>query len=185
MQTKQRAKRVLSGIALMLCLSAHADKPKSDHDDKPEHENKQDEMCFTGFDGTIHYQFSIKERDLANKETKPFQGRVFGALVPCAGLKQWPLIATKITDNDQIILAFRAMTADAASCGSIDYIVQLDESSLSGLLQLHNDRNEFSNTSTFVPAACADPPAMTAPDPREPRRENLRSGVDSHGNAVP
>ena len=56
-----------------------------------------------------------------------------------------------------MILSFRAMTADAPNCGAVDYIVNLNAAGTSGPLQLHNDRANFSNTSTLAQAPCTSP----------------------------
>ena len=180
MKTGQRLKLVAGGIAVVLCLSAHAGKPKPGHDH--DREDSKIEACFTAFEGTVHYQFSIKGYKPTDGEIGPFQGRVFGALVACAGLNQWPLTATAIAAGDRIVLAFRAMTVDAVGCGAVDYLVALDPGTLSGPLQLHNARNQFSNTSTFVPAPCVEPPS---PGARGPGGGTGRGGADLHGNAAP
>ncbi len=135
--------------------------------------------CFSAFGGAIHYHFSISSLALKTPGTKTFSGQTFGALVPCAGLDQWPVTATANVKNGQIILGFRAMTVDAAGCGAVDYIVNLDPHTLSGPLELHNDRNNFSNTSTLAPAACVNPPSATALAPLSSIREDLQ------GNRVP
>ncbi len=183
MKTGQRLKLAVGGIAIVLCLSAHAGKPKSGDDS--DRGDKRAEVCFTGFDGTVHYQFSIDGYKSGDGEIGPFQGRVFGALVACAGLNQWPLMATAIVAGDRIVLTFRAMTVDAVGCGAVDYLVALDTGTLSGPLYLHNSRNQFSNTSTFVPAACVEPPASTSPGARTPGGGTGRAGMDSNGNVAP
>ena len=58
------------------------------------------------------------------------------------------------------MLGYRAMTVDAAGCGAVDEIAALNPSTLSGPFQLHNDRNNFSNTSTLTPAPCAAVPLL-------------------------
>ncbi len=126
-------------------------------------------------DGTVHYQFSIKRHLPSGDGAFPLQGRVFGALVSCAGLAQWPVMGTVVVDGEQIVLAFRAMTVDAATCGAIDYIVHLDSATLSGPLQLYNNRKDFSNESTLAPATCTSPATTVGPVRRS-------IGVDSQGN---
>lgn len=179
MKTGQRLKLAAGGIAVVLCLSAHAGKPKPGDDHDRDHEDKKTEFCFTGFDGTVHYQFSIKGHKSTDGEIGPFQGRVFGALVPCAGLDRWPLMATAVAAGGRIVLTFRAMTVDAVGCGAVDYLAALDAGTLSGPLYLHNARNQFSNTSTLVPAPCVEPPGS-----RGPGGGTGRGGADLHGNAA-
>lgn len=183
MKTGHRIKLVAGGIAVALCLSAHAGKPGPGHDDDRDgdRDGKKIEACFTGFDGTVRYQFSIKGLKPTDKEIGPFQGRVFGALVACAGLNQWPLMANAIAAGDRIVLTFRAMTVDAVGCGAVDYLVALDARTLSGPLYLHNARNQFSNTSTLVPAPCVEPPSG---GPVGPGGGTGRGGADLHGNVA-
>lgn len=183
MKTGQRIKLAAGGIAVALCLSAHAGKPGPGHDDDRDdgRDGNKIEACFTGFGGAVHYQFSIRGYKPADREIGPFQGRVFGALVACAGLDRWPLMATAIAAGDRIVLTFRAMTVDAVGCGAVDYLASLDAGTLSGPLYLHNARNQFSNTSTLVPAPCVEPPA---PGSRGPGGGTGRGGADLQGNAA-
>lgn len=173
---KNNKLRILTGVAaVVLGLSAYADQYKSGQGDKDDRGDKAVETCFTGFDGTVHYQFSIKKHLPSSDGAFPLQGRVFGALVSCAGLAQWPVMGTVVVDGEQLILAFRAMTVDAATCGAIDYIVHLDSATLSGPLQLYNNRKDFSNESTLIPATCTSPATTVGPVQRS-------IGVDSQGN---
>jgi hypothetical protein len=54
------------------------------------------------------------------------------------------------------------MTVDAAGCGAVDEIAALSPTTLSGPFQLHNDRNNFSNTNTLTPAPCVPVPLLAA-----------------------
>jgi len=125
------------------------------------------------FNGSVHLQLETTAAALKAPGTLSIGGRIFGALSPCAGLNQWPVIATKVTKGTQVILAYRAMTVDAAACGAVDEIANLAAATLSGPLQLHNDRNNFSNTTTLVAAPCANPLAKAAAAP---------AGKDTQGN---
>jgi hypothetical protein len=56
---------------------------------------------------------------------------------------------------------------DAAGCGAVDEIAALSPTTLSGPFELHNDRNNFSNTNTLMPAPCVPVPLLAsqaAPD---------------------
>jgi hypothetical protein len=163
MKSKQGVRLFVGGIAVILCLAVS---PRA-----------WAEKCFTSFSGTVHIQLETTTAALQAQGTQSFGGRIFGSLSPCAGLNQWPVIATKVTKGTQVILAFRAMTVDAASCGAVDEIAKLASGTLSGPLQLHNDRNNFSNTSTLVPAACTNPAAAAA--------LAAPAGKDKQGNVVP
>jgi hypothetical protein len=170
--------------AAVLAFAAHADPRGSgrdrEDDDRDDRGVITAEICFTAFEGTVYYQFSLNGRLPSNAVAFPLQGRVFGALVPCAGLGQWPVMGTVVVDGGQIVLGFRAMTVDAASCGAVDYIARLDPATLTGPLQLHNGRNDFSNQSTLTPGACARPPA-----PGEPGQRAPRIAADPQGNPAP
>lgn len=120
------------------------------------------QTCFTAFGGSVRYQFSPSPAAFKAPGTRNVAGVTFGALSACAGQNHWPLIATEIADREKIVLGFRAMTVDAASCGAVDYIVALDPIKLAGPLQLHNDRNNFSNSGTLVSAACSPVPLVAA-----------------------
>lgn len=160
-------------------FSAHATQYGSGYSDATA------EICFTAFNGKVHYQFSLDGRLPSSDGAFPLQGRVFGALISCAGLAQWPVMGTVVVDGDQIVLAFRAMTVDAATCGAIDYIVHLDSATLSGPLQLYNNRKDFSNASTLTLAACANPSALINPSQRSLRGNGFNGGVDPQGNPAP
>jgi hypothetical protein len=114
--------------------------------------------CFTGFGGTIHYQFTQNSSAFTSGGTRAVAGIEFGALSSCAGLARWPLIGAVQVDASGAVLGFRAMSVDATGCGAVDVIANLNTSTLSGPLQLHNDRTNFSNTSTLVLAPCVVPP---------------------------
>jgi hypothetical protein len=116
------------------------------------------DVCFTAFGGSIHHQFAGTIAAFRAIGTRNLAGVTFGTLSSCAGLTHWPLVGTEVANGRSIILGFRAMTVDVTGCGAVDNIVALNPRSLSGPLQLHNDRNNFSNSSTLVPAACVVPP---------------------------
>jgi hypothetical protein len=120
------------------------------------------QTCFTAFGGSIHFQFSPSVAAFKAPGIRSVAGVTFGALAPCAGLTHWPLVGTNVSDREKIVLGFRAMTVDAADCGAVDVIASLRRSNLTGPLQLHNDRNNFSNTNTLTPAPCVAVPAFAA-----------------------
>lgn len=136
------------------------------------------EVCFTGFNGGVHYQLQTTVNQLKTPGTKLISGRIFGSLSPCAGLNEWPLIVSSIKkNNSSLILAFRSMTVDTTGCGAVDNIVNLNPSTLSGPLQLHNDRNNFSNTTTLVSAPCIEPSSVST--------SQRNTTMDSFGNKTP
>ena len=106
------------------------------------------QACFTAFGGSVHYQFSLTPAALRAPGIRNVAGVVFGGLAPCAGQTHWPLVGTAVANAKVVVLGYRAMTVDAAGCGAVDEIAALSPSTLAGPLQLHNDRNNFSNTRT-------------------------------------
>jgi hypothetical protein len=134
------------------------------------------QTCFTAFSGSIHYQFASSARAFQATGTRNVAGVIFGALQPCAGLTHWPLVGTEVSDQQTIVLGFRAMTVDAANCGAVDFIIPLSQNTLTGPLQLHNDRTNSSNTDTLIPAPCVSVPLQAAPAAAE---------KDKFGNSVP
>jgi hypothetical protein len=165
MKLRQYRKVLLAGVAgiLGLIMSSFASA----------------ENCFTAFNGDVYYQFDITTAELKAKGTSTFGGRTFGKLVTCAGLNWWPITATKVRKGNKIILAFRAMTVDSNNCGAVDHIVTLNPVTLSGPLELHNDRKNFGNSSTLVPAACIVPSSVAS-------FATFGSGeTDPQGNVMP
>ena len=138
------------------------------------------QTCFTAFGGTIHYQFASSVAAFKAIGIRNVAGVTFGALSPCAGLTHWPLVGTEVSDKEKIVLGFRAMTVDAPGCGAVDLIVSLSPRTLSGQLQLHNDRNNFSNTTTLTQAPCVPVPLLAT------RAAPVTGGQkDEAGNSTP
>jgi hypothetical protein len=130
------------------------------------------ETCFTIFGGAVNVQF---KQSFTKQGYHPATGVIFGSLTGCAGLTHWPVMGAAYTEKNSIVLAFRAETVDAATCGAGDWIANLDPVTLTGPIQLHNDRTNFSNTDTLTSSECvAVPPAGAAI-----RRPN---GKDALGN---
>jgi hypothetical protein len=118
------------------------------------------DVCFTAFRGSVHYQFAGTTSAFRAIGTRNVAGVSFGAEARCAGLTHWPLVGTEVANGRSIVLGFREMQVDVTHCGAVDYIVALNPISLRGPLQLHNDRNNFSNSTTLVPAACLATPGQ-------------------------
>jgi hypothetical protein len=113
--------------------------------------------CFSAFGGTVNYNFNLTTANFSTVGTYAAPGVTFGALSPCAGLSKWPVMGTLTVSKTSAVLAWRAETVDAAGCGAVDEIVGMTPGHLTGTLQLHNDRNNFSNTSAFTQTACLTP----------------------------
>ena len=132
------------------------------------------QACFTAFGGSTHFQFSLSAAALKAPGIRNVSGVVFGALAPCAGQTHWPVVGTVVANNRVVVLGYRAMTVDAAGCGAVDEIAVLNPNNLTGPLQLHNDRTNFSNTNTLTPAPCVAVPllasqaAQVAPGQKDP-----------------
>ena len=72
-------------------------------------------------------------------------------------------------------MGYRAETADASECGAVDFTVDLDPSTMTGTLQLYNERTNFGNTDTLTKSKCATVP------PRHVGGAS-RQGKDAFGN---
>jgi hypothetical protein len=137
----------------------------------------QAQTCFIGFSSTVKYNLAVEAATLETPGTYSVAGVTFGALTPCDGLKKWPVVGTVTVTGTSIVLAFRAMTVDAKNCGATDNIVAMTPKRLSGPMQLHNDRKNFSNATTFTETACSVPPPENPfPAFGAPR------GIDPQGN---
>ena len=115
-------------------------------------------QCFQVFSG-VYVMFN---RPVTTTGTSALNGRIWGALIPCAGLSSWPLVGSshKSTANG-LVVAFRTFNVDAGSCGAVDWIGTMSGSPLSGSFQLYNEKNVFGNTGTWTQIACPAPPAPT------------------------
>jgi hypothetical protein len=131
-------------------------------------------QCFSVFGGTVTAEFNtpLTGNGLVN-------GRMFGALASCAGLTAWPLVGSSYKSaTHATVVAFRVFTVDA-SFGAVDWIASL--TSLSGPAQLHNDRNNFSNSTTMTVTACPVPlPGIRSDISEQP---SAPVGVDEVGNS--
>jgi hypothetical protein len=148
MQLPRRRSLLLAGVAIVPILAGAG--PASA------------QACFTAFGGSVHYQFTLTPAQLKAPGIRNVAGVVFGALAACAGQTHWPLVGTAVANSRVVVLGYRAMTVDAAGCGAVDDIAALSPTTLSGPFQLHNDRNNFSNTSTLTPAPCVAVPLLAA-----------------------
>jgi hypothetical protein len=118
------------------------------------------ETCFTAFSGTVHYQFAAKSSAFTGTGTHSIPGVVFGDLTSCAGLNRWGVVGTATGDGTNTILGLRDETADASSCGAVDVTVSLSPTTLTGPLQLFNERTDFGNSDTLTKATCVTPPSV-------------------------
>lgn len=128
--------------------------------------------CFSAFGGSVQYQFVGKSTFFSTPGMHAIPGVVFGSLSSCAGLSFWGVVGTVVNDGKTTVLGLRDETADATNCGAVDVTVQLSQTTLSGPLQLYNERTNFGNTSTLAPAKCL-------PVPQHPV---ARRGRDVMGN---
>ena len=109
-------------------------------------------QCFTAFGGSVSFVF---QKPVTNT-TYAVKGRTFGALASCFGLSAWPIVGSSYKSGSNVVVAFRAMTVDAPNCGAVDWITNLSGSPLSGPADLHNDRTNFSNSTTLTQVSCTD-----------------------------
>jgi hypothetical protein len=112
-------------------------------------------QCFQVFSG-VYVMFN---RPVTTTGTSALNGRTWGALSPCAGLSSWPIVGSSHNSKKNgLVVAYKAFTADATSCGSAEFIGTMSGSPLSGGFQLWNQRTSFSNTGTWTQIACPTPP---------------------------
>ena len=128
-------------------------------------------QCFSPFGGVyIRFEQPVTDSTVARN------GRVWGSLASCAGLSSWPVVGSSYrSKTDGLVVAFRAFTVDANSCGAIDWIGTLSGKPLSGRFQLFNQRTNFGNSGTWTQVACPKPPENGAKTP---------VGVDALGNVA-
>jgi hypothetical protein len=160
-------KSLLGGIAIMTLAGATAASAQ--------------QICFTAFGRSTHFQFASSVPAFKAAGIRNVAGVMFGAgLIPCAGLTHWPLVGAEVSDRQKIVLGFRAMTVAARRCGALDFIVPLSQATLTGPLQVHNDRFDTSNISTLAPAACVPVPLVATQAVPLPEGQK-----DQFGNGAP
>ncbi len=115
--------------------------------------------CFTSFGGTIHFQFVGQPTTFTIAGVRPVAGVVFGQLTECAGLQHWPIVGAVTVNATSAVLGVRLMTADKLECSGTDVTANLNTATLSGPAQTFNDRANFGNSTTLVPAACIAAPS--------------------------
>jgi hypothetical protein len=77
--------------------------------------------------------------------------------------------------TDGLVVAFRAFTVDANTCGAADFIGTMSGKPLSGPFQLFNQRTNTGNSGTWTQIKCPAPPHEGA---------ELPAGVDPLGNTA-
>ncbi len=101
-------------------------------------------QCFKVFRGVY-----VRFEQPVTTTTTAQNGRTWGALSSCAGLSSWPVVGSSHrSKKDGLILAFRAFTVDADTCGAVDFIGTLEGKPLSGPFQLFNQRAGSGNSGT-------------------------------------
>jgi hypothetical protein len=116
-------------------------------------------QCFQVFSG-VYVMFN---RPVTTTGTSALNGRIFGALSPCAGFQSWPIVGSshKSAANG-LVVSFRTFNVDAANCGAVDWIGTMSGNPLSGSFQLWNQRTLFGNTGTWTQVSpCPAPPVPT------------------------
>jgi hypothetical protein len=130
-------------------------------------------QCFSIFrgDDTVEVNTSVGS-------TKPLNGREFGTDETDCGLPAFPIIGSAFkSHNGDIIFTFRSMIVSVPDdCGAVDFEVTLSGQPLTGLAQLRNDHNNFTNTTTMTQVAC--PKSLPGAEPSGTRS----NGPDNQGN---
>ncbi len=126
-------------------------------------------QCFQEFTG-VYLRFEQPVTD----STVARNGRVWGALSSCDGLSSWPVVGNSYhSKTDGLVVAFRAFTVDASTCGAVDFIGTMSGKPLSGPFELFNERSNFGNSGTWTEIKCPTPPEKGV---------KLPAGVDPFGN---
>jgi len=129
-------------------------------------------QCFQVFTG-VYIRFNQRVKF---NTTAALNGRTWGALSGCDGLSSWPIVGSSHhSKTDGLVLAYRAMTVDANTCGAVDFIGTLKGNPLSGPFQLFNQRTNFGSSGTWTQIKCPTPPENGAQPP---------AGVDALGNVA-
>jgi hypothetical protein len=82
------------------------------------------------------------------------------------GLTHWSLVGTEVSDQSNIVLGFRAMTIGNSgnpNCGAVDFVASLSQSTLSGPMELYNERFAAGGSDTLTSASCAPVPTSVEP----------------------
>ncbi|HXR17557.1 MAG TPA: hypothetical protein VN777_15295 [Terriglobales bacterium] len=126
-------------------------------------------QCFQLFSGVyVLFEQPVTDTTVARN------GRVWGALSSCDGLSSWPVVGNSYhSKTDGTVVAFRAFTVDATTCGATDWIGTMSGKPLSGPFELWNQRTNFGNTGTWTEIKCPTPPEHGT---------KLPAGVDPLGN---
>jgi len=114
------------------------------------------QTCFTWGGGKVHLQFA---GTLTAGGLHPLTGVAFGpGLTNCAGLTHWGVYGSAFTKTTGIVMGFRIASADAGACGAVDFTASLDPATMSGPLQLYNERAAYGSSDTLVAASCKGVP---------------------------
>jgi hypothetical protein len=128
-------------------------------------------QCFQLFSGVyVRFEQPVTTTTVARN------GRTWGALSSCDGLSSWPVVGNSYhSKKDGIVVAFRAFTVDANTCGAVDFIGTMSGKVLSGPFELYNQRTNSGGSGTWTEIKCPTPPGNDA---------KPITGVDPLGNFV-
>src|SRR5262245_31164967 len=138
--TRHCHKRAVLAFALLFSMAAAA---------------QAEDLCFSTFNGTITYAFNTQQLlPVSGRSAGPLTGRGFGALAPCGTNGNLPLDGTVTFDGDnQLVFGWQVHSVDVG-CGSVEFKVVLNLTTLQGPLHLWNTKNSFANTTTASVVAC-------------------------------
>ena len=122
-----------------------------------------EDICLTAFGGSGTYALNLQLVGLVSGDSLgPITGRALG-FAPCGTNGNLPLDGTVTLDGNQLVFGYQVHAVDIPSgCGSIEYKVIINLTTLSGPLSLWNTRNTFENTSTATLGACPPLPTSAA-----------------------
>ena len=109
-----------------------------------------EDLCLTGFGGLV-YRLNFQQFfPLSGSSTGPITGRQTGG-ADCGTLGGGiPLTGSANLDGSNLNLGFNVHAIDVPNCGSVEYKVIVNLTTLSGPLDLWNAKNAFENTGTVT-----------------------------------
>jgi hypothetical protein len=114
-------------------------------------------VCYTAFDGAINFKFFGAANGLGKRPTL-LKGKLWGSLLPCAGLNEFPTTGTAIRTDSTVALGFSENVVDNGPsffCGPVSFVATFSSSSArTGSIQLYNSRSDFGNSGTIDQVAC-------------------------------
>lgn len=119
---------------------------------------KAEDFCLTGFGGLTYWLNFQQFGPFSGSSSGPITGRVTGGAT-CGTLGGGiPLDGSSNFDGNNLNIGFQVHAVDNLGCGSVEFKVIINLTTLSGPLDLWNTKNDFANSGTVTLGAC--PPSV-------------------------